>query len=344
MKKLVAMFVVLSLLATMCIGCQAPAPAEAAPAPTEAAPAPAEATAAPAEEVKTAEDVKIAVILKSLTNSFWMMAKSAAEAKAEELGVTVEVFAITEETDYQAQVNTIEDCVNKGFDVIAIVPADSNAVVPACKAAVKAGVDVIAIDTEIGEEGIACSYIGSDNVAGGKMAAEYVIDQVGTEGAIAVIRGSEAQTVEIQRYTGFADEIAASSKLEIVAEAYANWSADEAANVMEDFLSAHPEIKAVFCESDMMVIGASQIARAAGRDDIVFIGLDGTVDALRYVQNGTINADVAQRPDLMGEYAVEYGMKLAMGEEIDEVLVTPMDLATTETVDELVALWEAVGF
>ena len=167
---------------------------------------------------------------------------------------------------------------------------------------------------------------------------------MGTEGAIAVIRGSEAQTVEIQRYTGFSDEIAASSKLEIVAEAYANWSADEAAKVMEDFLAAHPEIKAVFCESDMMVIGASQIARAAGRDDIVFVGLDGTVDALRYVQNGTINADVAQRPDLMGEFAVEYGMKLAMGEEIDEILVTPMDLATSDTVDELVALWEAVGF
>ena len=62
------------------------------------------------------------------------------------------------------------------------------------------------------------------------------------------------------------------------------------------------------------------------------------------MQNGTINADVAQRPDLMGEFAVEYGMKLAMGEEIDEILVTPMDLATSDTVDELVALWEAVGF
>ncbi len=338
MKKLIAMISVLCFTLAMFAGCAAPA--EEAPAAPETAP-----EAVPeAEGVKEASDVKVAVILKSLTNSFWMMAKSAAEAKAEELGVTVEVFAITEETDYQGQVNTIEDCVNKGFDVIAIVPADSNAVVPACKAAVEAGVDVIAIDTALGEDGVACSYIGSDNVVGGKMAAEYVISQVGTEGAIAVIRGSEAQTVEIQRYTGFSDEIAASSKLEIVAEAYANWSADEAAKVMEDFLAAHPEIKAVFCESDMMVIGASQIARAAGRDDIVFVGLDGTVDALRYVQNGTINADVAQRPDLMGEFAVEYGMKLAMGEEIDEILVTPMDLATSDTVDELVALWEAVGF
>ncbi len=290
------------------------------------------------------EEIKVAVILKSLTNAFWQLAKDAAEAKGAELGVTVEVFAITEETDYQAQVNTIEDCVNKGFDAIAIVPADSNAVVPACKAAKEAGVPILAIDTEIGEAGIATSYIGSDNVEGGKMAADFVIDQVGTEGAIAVIRGSEAQTVELQRYSGFSDQIKAASKLEIVAEAYANWSADEAANVMEDFLTAHPEIKAVFCESDMMVIGASQIARAAGRDDIVFVGLDGTVDALRYVQNGTINADVAQRPDLMGAFAVEYGAKLAKGETIDEVLVTPMELATSENVDDLIAIWEDSGF
>lgn len=342
MKKTVSLLLVLSLLLAMLAGCSSDSGKDKADAPANspASSQPAENTPDDAGD----DEIKVALIVKSLTNSFWMMAKNAAEAKGAELGITVEVFAITEETDYQAQVNTVEDCVNKNFDVIAIVPADSNALVPACKAAVEAGVKVLAIDTDLGEAGIATSFIGSDNVAGGKMAAEYVIDQIGTEGAIAVIRGSEAQTVEIQRYTGFSEEIAASSDLEIVAEAYANWSADEAANVMEDFLTAHPEIKAVFCESDMMVIGASQIVKTAGRDDIVLIGLDGTVDALRYVQNGTISADVAQRPDLMGEYAVEYGMKLAKGEAIDEILVTPMDLATTETVDELVDLWAANGF
>ncbi len=332
MKKFLALFLVLVLLTSCLAGCG------------NSSEAPANEGTDPAAEAGEDQEIKVAVILKSLTNSFWMMAKSAAEEKGEELGIEVEVFSITEETDYQAQVNTIEDCVNKGFDAIAIVPADSNAVVPAVKSAVESGIPVLAIDTELGEENLAVSYIGSDNVEGGKMAAQYVIEQVGTEGQIAVIRGSEAQTVEIQRYTGFADEIAASSELEIVAEAYADWAADKAANVMEDFLATNPEIKAVFCESDMMVIGASQIARAAGRDDIVFVGLDGTVDALRYVEDGTINADVAQRPDLMGSYAVEAMYKLAKGESIDPVIVTPMDLATSETVGELIKLWEAVGF
>ena len=208
MKKTVSLLLVLSLLLAMLAGCSSDSGKDKsdAPANSPASSQPAENTPDDAGD----DEIKVALIVKSLTNSFWMMAKNAAEAKGAELGITVEVFAITEETDYQAQVNTVEDCVNKNFDVIAIVPADSNALVPACKAAVEAGVKVLAIDTDLGEAGIATSFIGSDNVAGGKMAAEYVIDQIGTEGAIAVIRGSEAQTVEIQRYTGFSEEIAAS--------------------------------------------------------------------------------------------------------------------------------------
>lgn len=327
MKKLVALLLTLCLALSF-VGCAGQTSAPAVEGAAEGADG----------------EVKIAVILKSLTNSFWMLAKHAAEAKGAELGVTVTVFAIDEETDYQSQVNTIEDCITNGYDVIAIVPADSNALVPACKEAVDKGIPVLVIDTALSEDGIATAFIGSDNTEGGKMAADYVIEKIGTEGNVAVIRGLEGNTVEIERYTGFSEQIAAASKLKIVAEDYADWASDQAANTMEDFLTAHPEIQAVFCESDMMVIGASQAAHQAGRDDIVFIGLDGTVDALRYVKDGTINADVAQRPDLMGEYAVEYGLKLAKGEKVDSVLVTPMSLATADTVDELISIWEGAGF
>lgn len=291
-----------------------------------------------------AEDApRIAVILKSLTNSFWMMAKAAAEAKGEELGVEVKVFSTTEETDFNTQVSQIEDAVTNGFDVICVVAADGNALIPAVEEAVGKGVSVIALDTSIPSDKIS-SFVASDNVAGGASAADYIAEQLDGKGKIAVIRGGQGHTVELERYEGFTEQLKKYPGIELVTEAYANWEADLASNVMEDFLNAHPEIQAVFCESDMMVIGASQTAVTAQRDDIIFVGLDGTVDALRLVKSGQIKADVAQRPDLIGSYGVEAAVKLAKGEKIEDRIVTPMDVATVDNCDTLIALWEAQGF
>ena len=83
---------------------------------------------------------------------------------------------------------------------------------------------------------------------------------------------------------------------------------------------------------------------AANRDDIILVGLDGIVEALRAVADGTISADVAQRPDLMGEYAVKYGLEFLQTGKIDPVITTPMTLALPDNVEPLIAAWEALGF
>ena len=132
--------------------------------------------------------------------------------------------------------------------------------------------------------------------------------------------------------------------IEVVAEGVANWEADQGYTVMEDFLTANPDIQAVFAEADRMALGASQAAAAAGKEDIIIVGLDGIVDALRAVEDGTLAADVAQRPDLMGEFAVEYGLQYLQTGEIDEVLTTPMTLALPDNVAPLIEAWEALGF
>jgi len=289
------------------------------------------------------DEIKIAVILKSLTNPFWMMAKQAAEETGKRLGVTVEVFSTTNETDFNAQASQVEDAVTRGFDVICIVPSDGNALVPAVEEAIKKGVPVIVLDTALNSD-LPVGFVASDNVAGGAMAAEYIAEQLGGKGKVAVIRGGKGHTVELERYQGFYEKLSTYPDMEIVIEAHADWEADKASNVMEDFLNAHPEIQAVFCESDMMVIGASQMARGAGRDDIIFVGLDGIVDALRLVRDGKISADVAQSPDKIGEFGVEAAVKVARGEEIEYRIITPMVLATKDTVNPLIENWEKLGY
>ena len=290
-----------------------------------------------------AEKYTIGIVLKSFSNPFWMMAKTAAEAEAVKQGVNVIVVGTTTETDPLAQVAQIEDFVTQGVDLIAVVPSDSSALVPAVEDATAKGIPVIALDSAIRSDKVK-SFIASDNYAGGKMAAEFIAKQLGGKGSVAVIRGRVGDEVELERYNGFVDGLAPYRGIKLVAEGAGNWEAEQGFNVMEDFLTAHPEINAVFCESDRMVLGASGAAAAAGRTDVILVGLDGIVEALRAVEDGTITADVAQRPDLIGQYAVKYGAAFLRGEPLEKRIVTPMVLATKDNVEPLIGLWEALGF
>ncbi len=269
------------------------------------------------------------------------MAQQAALAEAEALGVNVVVLGITEEGDYNEQVAHIEDLVTRQVDLIVLVPAEASALVPAVEAAVAAGIPVINLDSPIETDQVV-SFIGSDNVEGGRMAGQYIAEQLGGQGQVAVIRGRLGNPVELQRYTGFTEAIAAYDGIELVAEGVGNWEADQGYNVMEDFLTAHPDLDAVFAESDRMILGAAQAAAAAGRDDLILVGLDGILEALQAVRDGTISADVAQRPDLMGAYAVRYGLEFLQTGEIDPVITTPMTLALPDNVDPLIQAWEAI--
>lgn len=326
MKRNLLLVNVLLLVVALLAGCIA---APQATAPEAAAPEAAE------------ESYTIGIVLKSFANPFWLMAKNAAEVAAAEQGVEVVILGITEEGDYAGQVTHIEDLVTRGVDLIVVVPAESKALVPAVEAAVAAGVPVINLDSPIDTDQVV-SFIGSDNVEGGRMAGEFVADQLGGAGKVAVIRGRLDNPVETQRNDGFKEAIAKYPDIEIVAEGVGNWEAEEGAKVMEDFLTAHPEVQAVFAESDRMALGAASAATAAGRDDIIIVGLDGIKEALQAVKDGTLAADVAQRPDLMGRYAVEKGVEFLKSGTIDETIITPMTLALPDNVDPLIEAWTAV--
>ena len=343
-RLILTLIVGVATIATFSLmGCKAKTPVTETTAATEAETATTMSTETAAKETIAKGGYTIGIVLKSFENPFWMMAKTAAEDKAKELGVNVIVLGITVESDYSAQVAHIEDLITRGVNLIVVVPAEASALVPAVEEAVKAGIPVINLDSPIETDKV-ISFIGSDNVVGGSMAAEYIAEQLGGKGKVAVLRGMLGNPVELQRYNGFTEKLAEYTGIELVAEGAANWEADQGNTVMVDFLTAHPEIQAVFAESDRMILGAAGATKAAGRDDIIMVGLDGIVEALRAVRDGDIAADVAQRPDMMGAYAVEYGLKYLETGEIDKVITTDMTLALPDNVAPLIEAWEKLGF
>jgi ribose transport system substrate-binding protein len=280
------------------------------------------------------EDMNIVVSLKGPGggNPFWASVEKGATEKGAELGVNVTVIAPPTESDVVAQISQIEDQLAKGVDAIAIAPADQDALVPVLEQAVSEGVAVLFIDTKANMDGV--TFIGTDNLAGAELAAQYICDNVPEGSDVAILTGVESQTTAQHRRDG-ANAGLEGCGLNVVAQQTANWDRAEGQSVMENILSGNPNLTAVFASNDNMALGATETLKAAGvLDDIIMVGFDANPDAAGSVLAGEMSATVAQNPYNMGAFGVESAIKLIKGETLPEVVDTGTILVTADNADQ----------
>jgi ribose transport system substrate-binding protein len=319
-------------------GCTAVAPSASAPAAEATQPASEEAAAEatqPAAEEAAAEapaneDITIVVSMKGpgAGNPFWAAVEAGAKAKAEELGVTVNVMAPPAESDVASQISQIEDALAQGINGIAIAPTDPDALTPVLEKAMGEGVPVVYVDTKGNMEGV--TFIGTNNEEGAKLAADYICENVEAGSDVAILQGLITQSTGQARATGSKAGMEACG-LNIVAEQPANWDRAEAVSVMENILTGNPNIKAVFASNDNMALGAVEAIKNAGLGgQILVVGFDANPDAAAAVLAGDMAATVAQNPTNMGALAVESVLKLIHGETLEPVIDTGTVLVTAE--------------
>jgi len=273
-----------------------------------------------------AQDLRIGLAVSTLNNPFFVDLKDGAEAMAEEMGV--EILVVDAQDDAAAQLSSVEDLLIKQIDVLIVNPVDGNAVVSAITAANDAGVPVITVDRGA-EGGDVVSHIASDNVAGGEMAGDYIAEQLGEEGKVVELEGIPGTSAARDRGKGFNQAMDKYAGMEVIARQPAGFDRAEGMTVMENILQGNPEIDAVFAHNDNMALGAMEAIAAAGRsDEIMIVGFDAIDDAVAAVEAGGLAATIAQKPDLMGEMAVETAIKVANGEEVDEYTPVPLELIT----------------
>ncbi|EOD01777.1 ribose ABC transporter substrate-binding protein RbsB [Caldisalinibacter kiritimatiensis] len=268
---------------------------------------------------------KIGLVISTLNNPFFVSLKDGAEAKAEELGY--DLIVLDSQNDPSKEISNVEDLIVKKVSVILINPTDSDAVVNAVKAANKANIPVITLDRG-SNGGEVVTHIASDNVAGGKMAGEYIIEQLGGKGKVVELEGIPGTSAARDRGKGF-NEAVNNSDLEIVARQPADFDRTKGLTVMENILQAQPEIDAVFAHNDEMALGALQAIKGTGRD-IMVVGFDATDDAVKAVKDGEMGATVAQQPDKIGSLGIEAADKVINGEEVDEFIPVDLKLVTNE--------------
>ena len=258
--------------------------------------------------------------VSTLNNPFFVSLSEGAKAEAEKQGVKLVVVDAGD--DAAKQTNDIEDLISRNVSVLIVNPVDSDAVAPAVQNAVSKGIKVISVDRVVNGVEVDCR-IASDNAAGAKMATEYLVELIGEGAKAAELEGVPGASATIDRGAGFHE--AADTALDVVASQTANFNRAEGMNVMENILQSCPEVKGVFAHNDEMALGAVEAVLASGKD-IKIVGFDATDDAVAAVKSGKMAATVAQKPELMGETAVQTAMKLINGETVEKSLPVEVEL------------------
>src|SRR5574339_919553 len=278
-------------------------------------------TAARAEET-------LGLVLSTLNNPFFVTLRDGAQKATEAAGA--KLIVVDAQDDSAKMTAGIEDLINKKVSAILVNPTDSDAVVPAIQKANEAGIPVFTVDRGA-NGGTVVAHIASDNVAGGKMAAEFLCKAINGKGNVVELQGVAGTSAARDRGQGFNDYMAANCKdAKIVAQQTANFNRDEGLSVFENILQAQPEIAGVFAHNDEMILGAIQAAEAANRTGIVFVGFDAIDDAVQAVKDGKLAATVAQQPAEIGRLAVETALKSLNGEKVEASIPVPLTLVTQE--------------
>jgi ribose transport system substrate-binding protein len=275
--------------------------------------------------------IDIAFVTKALDSEWWQRVKSGAEEAARaDPGVRLSVLAPEREVNIDQQVAILENQITRRVSALAVAPAGASEVLPVLEHAKAAGIPVLIVDTDINWPS-KLSYIGADNQRAGRIAGEYIAGAIGGKGQVAVIRGILGVATHEDRLAGFREAIAKSPGMDCVAVQPANSERALGMSVMENILTSHPDVRAVFATNDQMALGAVEAIAARNlTGKVVVVGVDATSEAVRAVQAGRLTADVAMHPELLGRSAVEAAIKAARGEPVAKRIDTGETLVTKE--------------
>ncbi|NGP45130.1 ribose ABC transporter substrate-binding protein RbsB [Bacillaceae bacterium SIJ1] len=267
-------------------------------------------------------DIKFGLSVSTLNNPFFVSLRDGVEKEAAAQGM--EVVVVDAQNDAAKQINDVEDLIQQGVDALLINPTDSSAISTAVQSANSLGIPVITLDRSA-EKGEVATLVSSDNEKGGEMAANYIVEQLGEGAKVAELEGVPGASATRERGAGFHN--IADEQLDVVAKQTANFDRSEGLTTMENILQGNPEVKAVFAHNDEMALGAYEAIMSSGRD-ILVVGFDGNEDALNSIKEGNLSATVAQQPEEIGKLAVQAGIDVLQGEEVETSMPVPLKLVT----------------
>ncbi len=279
---------------------------------------------------------RVAVVISTLNNPWFVVLAETARDRARELGYDAMIF--DSQNDPANEAAHFENIVASGYDAVLFNPTDADGSIANVRRAAAAGIPVFCMDREINATDAAVSQILSDNYAGCVALGQYFVEEVGEEGTYVELLGLVGDNNTWNRSQGFHSVVDRFPGLKMVAQQSADFDRARALEVMEAILQAHPDIDAVFCGNDAMAMGAYQALVAAGKaDQVKVFGFDGADDVVQLIAEGKIVATGMQFPKVMAQTAAEYADRYLNGErDFPQKVPVAVELVTRETVDQFV--------
>lgn len=279
----------------------------------------------------------IALVMKTLNNPFFVDMERGAKEAAQRLGVNLLVQAAEREVDVEKQMQIVENLIERKVSALCVTPSGSKEIVPAIAKANQARIPVLIVDTRVDANALraasaqAATFIGSDNIEGGRIAGRFLAERLAHKGQVAILEGIPGHETGDARLKGFREVIDREPAMKVVASQNANWERDQGYNVFQNLLQSHPDIQGVFACNDLMALGAVEaIAAAQKAGRVLVVGFDATSDAREAIRKGTMAGSVAQHPEAMGRLAVESALAVVRGQPIASEIPVPVELITKE--------------
>lgn len=282
--------------------------------------------------------VRVALIMKTLTNPFFVEMEHGARRAQNEMHIDLQVKTATQETSIEQQIQLVENEIKADTKAIVIAPGDSTRLVPVLKQAQDAGIRIVNIDNRLNADAMAAAgmkpvpFISVDNEKGAYLAARFIADQVRKPTEAVILEGIRSADNAQQRRRGAERGFQSSPSIRIVGQETANWKIDEAYAVTGSLFKRHPHIGVVFCANDMMAIGAIKYLQETGRAKVLVAGFDALDEAKTAIRAKQLAVTVDQQAAEQGYLGVKTAMQLLAGQavpmdiQVDTKLITEQSL------------------
>ena len=240
-----------------------------------------------------------------------------------------ELVITSAEFDLGKQISQIEDFVARKVDAVIVCPVDSKGIGPGVRKANEANIPVFTADIAA-QEGNVVSHIASDNVAGGRLAGEYMAKALNGKGKIAIINNPVATSV-LDRVKGFREAIEKYPAITVVADVSGQAVRDKSLEVTADVLQANPQLDGIFGINDATALGALDAVQQFKRAGIIIVGYDATPPAADAITRGTpLKADVIQYPKKIGTMTIEMIRDHFAGKQVPPVVPVEVGIADAD--------------
>lgn len=285
------------------------------------------------------EKPKVALVMKSLANEFFLTMEDGAKAYQKEHSADFDLISngIKDETDTAGQTRIVEQMILAKVNALVIAPADSKAMVPVIKKAIDAGITVINIDNQLDpavvkSKNMTVPFVGPDNRKGARLVGEYLAKQLKAGDEVGIIEGVSTTTNAQARTAGFQDAMEA-AQIKVVSLQSGDWEIDKGNKVAASILSEYPQTKALLAGNDSMAVGAVSAVRAAGKAGKVQVVGHDNINAIKpMLKDGRVLATADQFAAKQAVFGIQTALKILKGEKVDSgtngVIETPVELVT----------------